>query len=94
MATKTQKPVSYTHLDVYKRQTLDDSFKVRTKDVPEGILLPANKFIVHKYKAVSYTHLPNVARRLTELHAEDMAEIPRATSTEGTACLLYTSRCV
>ena len=24
-------------------------------------------------------------RRLTELHAEDMAEIPRATSTEGTA---------
>lgn len=28
---------------------------------------------------------PNVARRLTELHAEDMAEIPRATSTEGTA---------
>ena len=33
--------------------TLDDSFKVRTKDVPEGILLPANKFIVHKYKARS-----------------------------------------
>ena len=29
--------------------TLDDSFKVRTKDVPEGILLPANKFIVHRY---------------------------------------------
>lgn len=28
---------------------------------------------------------PGVARRLTELHAEDMAEIPRATSTEGTA---------
>ena len=33
--------------------TLDDSFKVRTKDAPEGILLPANKFIVHKYKARS-----------------------------------------
>ena len=33
--------------------TLDDSFKVRTKDVPEGILLPANKFIVHRYKARS-----------------------------------------
>lgn len=34
---------------------------------------------------VYYEQLPpNVARRLTELHAEDMAEIPRATSTEGT----------
>ena len=33
--------------------TLDDSFKVRTKDAPEGILLPANKFIVHRYKARS-----------------------------------------
>ena len=30
---------------------------------------------------VYYEQLPpNVARRLTELHAEDMAEIPRATS--------------
>lgn len=35
---------------------------------------------------VYYEQLPpNVARRLTELHAEDMAEIPRATSTESTA---------
>lgn len=35
---------------------------------------------------VYYEQLPpNVARRLTELHAEDMAKIPRATSTEGTA---------
>ena len=35
---------------------------------------------------VYYEQLPpNVARRLTELHAEDMAETPRATSTEGTA---------
>lgn len=31
----------------------DDSFKVRTMESPEGILLPANKFIVHKYKARS-----------------------------------------
>lgn len=33
--------------------SLDDSFKVCTKDAPEGILLPANKFIVHRYKARS-----------------------------------------
>ena len=33
--------------------SLNDSFKVRTKEAPEGILLPGNKFIVHKYKARS-----------------------------------------
>ena len=33
--------------------SFDDSFKVRTLEAPEGILLPANKFIVHKYKARS-----------------------------------------
>lgn len=33
--------------------SLDDSFKVRTKDRPEGILLPCNKFVVHRYKAKS-----------------------------------------
>lgn len=31
----------------------DDSFKVRTKDHPEGTLLPGNKFVVHRYKAKS-----------------------------------------
>lgn len=33
--------------------SIDDSFKVRTQEAPEGILLPKNKFIVHKYKARS-----------------------------------------
>ena len=33
--------------------TVDDSFKVRTQEAPEGIELPKNKFIVHKYKARS-----------------------------------------
>lgn len=33
--------------------SIDDSFKVRTKDAPEGILLPDSKFIVHRYKARS-----------------------------------------
>lgn len=32
---------------------LDDSFKVRTQEHTEGLPLPANKFIVHKYKARS-----------------------------------------
>lgn len=33
--------------------SVDDSFKVRTREAPEGILLPANKFILHRYKARS-----------------------------------------
>ena len=33
--------------------SLDDSFKVRTQETPEGLLLPANKFIIHRYKARS-----------------------------------------
>lgn len=33
--------------------SLDDTFKVRTQEHTEGLLLPANKFIVHKYKARS-----------------------------------------
>ena len=33
--------------------SLDDSLKVRTREAPEGVLLPSNKFIIHKYKARS-----------------------------------------
>lgn len=33
--------------------TIDDSFKVRTLEHPEGIMLPENKFILHRYKARS-----------------------------------------
>ena len=33
--------------------SVDNSFKVRTQEAPEGIELPKNKFIVHKYKARS-----------------------------------------
>ncbi len=33
--------------------SLDDSFKVHTPEAPEGVTLPPNKFIVHRYKARS-----------------------------------------
>lgn len=33
--------------------SIDDSFKVRTTEHPEGIMLPENKFILHRYKARS-----------------------------------------
>lgn len=33
--------------------SVDDSFKIRTVEHPEGIMLPENKFILHRYKARS-----------------------------------------
>lgn len=33
--------------------SLDDSFRVRTREAPEGMTLPDHKFIVHRYKARS-----------------------------------------
>lgn len=33
--------------------SLDDEIKIRTKDYPQGIPIPDNKFIIHKYKAKS-----------------------------------------
>lgn len=47
------KEIKSRHQKRFFWDNLDDSFKVRTKDAPEGVLLPGNKFIVHKYKARS-----------------------------------------
>lgn len=47
------KEIKSRHQKRFFWDSLDDSFKVRTKDAPEGVLLPGNKFIVHKYKARS-----------------------------------------
>ena len=33
--------------------SMDDGIKIRTKEYPEGIPIPENKFIIHKYKAKS-----------------------------------------
>lgn len=47
------KEIKSRHQKRFFWDSIDDSFKVRTKDAPEGVLLPGNKFIVHKYKARS-----------------------------------------
>ena len=47
------KEIRSRHQKRFFWDSADDSFKVRTKDAPEGVLLPGNKFIVHKYKARS-----------------------------------------
>ena len=73
MLAKCSRPVSYTHLDVYKRQVDTDAICAAIKDVFEdtrAVLEPAGALAVagakayaarHKLKdktlAVSYTHL-------------------------------------
>ena len=47
------KDIRARHQKRFFWDTVDDSFKVRTQEAPEGILLPNNKFILHKYKARS-----------------------------------------
>lgn len=47
------KEIKSRHQKRFFWDSIDDSFKVRTKDAPEGVLLPGTKFIVHKYKARS-----------------------------------------
>lgn len=45
--------IRFRHQKRFFWDSVDDSFKVRTQEAPEGIELPKNKFIVHKYKARS-----------------------------------------
>lgn len=45
--------IKFRHQKRFFWDSLDDSFMVRTQEHTEGLLLPANKFIVHKYKARS-----------------------------------------
>ena len=59
--------VSYTHLDVYKRQVLDDG----TKTMPCAINVvtdePGRTVMEMTLKAVSYTHLHPVSFRTTDV---------------------------
>lgn len=49
----TVQEIKSRHQKRFFWDSLNDSFKVRTVEAPEGILLPENKFIVHRYKARS-----------------------------------------
>lgn len=47
------KDVISRHQKRFFWDAVDDSFQVRTKEFPNGLRLPENKFIVHRYKARS-----------------------------------------
>ena len=45
--------ITWVHPKKLFWDSMDDEIKIRTKDYPQGIPLPDNKFIIHKYKAKS-----------------------------------------
>lgn len=49
----TVQDIKWRHQKRFFWDSIDDSFKVLTKDFPSGIILPENKFVVHRYKARS-----------------------------------------
>ena len=81
--------VSYTHLDVYKRQELNMALALQD----------AGRFRINVFKqrgeAVSYTHLDVYKRQaMLELPSADGLAKPGAKAALPRVCLLYTSRCV
>ena len=62
-ASPSYKPVSYTHLDVYKRQ--DMCYNCVLFSANRSFTGEISTIIPREYKAVSYTHL-DVYKRQTE----------------------------
>ena len=59
-------PVSYTHLDVYKRQEMDKAlleFLIRKLNLTKkDSIIPGGK--IHNFRPVSYTHLDVYKRQV------------------------------
>ena len=100
---RSPKPVSYTHLDVYKRQGLDDPLEVQHPDCPEGtrVLLwritPAPQGMPVAWKGHYYGRAGETLCGLS-LNKMDAIRAQSALHDWSAAlvsdCLLYTSRCV
>ena len=84
--------VSYTHLDVYKRQVLDDQ---SNEEQFIDVYNTYKRLVYHTaYKIMGDSYLAEdvlqevflyVAKNFSKIHRENCHEL---------ACLLYTSRCV
>ena len=68
-------PVSYTHLDVYKRQSYDRSDKARERDDTQNRDNYRRNFTppAHSIKPVSYTHL-DVYKRQHAAYIQTLSE--------------------
>ena len=100
-----QWPVSYTHLDVYKRQILpvvitvykDKSFEFVVKTAPAAIQLMEAAKIKSGSKEPNRSKVANVSWDQVKLIAQDKLPDLNALTIDAAmsmVCLLYTSRCV
>ena len=78
--TNIANPVSYTHLDVYKRQAYLPADENHHRDLHAGMLLPEPR--ARDWRgAVSYTHLDVYKRQITDCTAP-MGHAPVAAGQE------------
>ena len=86
----TKIPVSYTHLDVYKRQVLQiyfDTDPAKRAKMTDIILNELNQFVdqgpsaenLNKVKAVSYTHLDVYKRQVLHNRTNPLNHQPEKT---------------
>ena len=96
--------VSYTHLDVYKRQ-LHDQTRWQRPGARDGLLhLPAARWhaarVVARERGICLLYTSDVYKRqlqgyLAALHlADSLGNEVAAARAHNNICLLYTSRCV
>ena len=88
-------PVSYTHLDVYKRQDHNGEHYLAVVpyvEDPEKML----EEDAHDNEPVSYTHLASLATDsfLSAASFQETTRVLTDAAIKGKVCLLYTSRCV
>ena len=73
----TLNAVSYTHLDVYKRQRLGPSFYAAVKDCPEHTVFYMRIVLLQPvYQPVSYTHLSGYGRFRSGISRRLILHIP------------------
>ena len=65
-SSPTSKPVSYTHLDVYKRQDDDHVLKQKARLYGGDFCCKTDCDFIEKIKAVSYTHLDVYKRQASD----------------------------
>ena len=92
-------PVSYTHLDVYKRQSIDwDALRVEHLIPESGIeLIPDETYLLEagfeRLHGVDFRKGCYVGQEVTA-RMKHKTELRKGLVTVGITCLLYTSRCV
>ena len=93
--TRRQTPVSYTHLDVYKRQPQQTSVRVENVTSLKGLIQEIESQTSYRisYQGNLADNVPVKIAKSTKSVSQLLDEALRGTGITY-ICLLYTSRCV